>query len=552
MVDVVVKGGKRFKKNPSGKLKQLCIVNDCEAQIQWGKTGHYCRKHYMELDESEDERRKIVGEVKRENLVKKIANKKKIRKTSKKRVRHDGEIIIQNGKRYKKFPDGKLKQLCLVENCNKQIQWGSGGHYCREHFLQLGKTKEERQKSINQNKIEVKQKIKDDRYTHVKTIKQIKQTINNREIYFYKGKKYRCNDKNKFIRICMYDGCATDAQINNGTYCKLHKNGLSPDAVERLEEKKIIIDRFKEIGKSVMRVGINTEKWIYEIMHIFTSINSIKLIGYTGNKLDVIYKVNGEDKFRGIQIKTLVKTKNNDTFSLKLHSHKYDDNTLIVGINKEKNKFALFFVKEISSSCPTFSFNKKEPKYKNFMFKSMSKFLLILESKLCQSCIYNVNDISIDMLKEINSINRLNKKCKFNKLELKKLDDPISAIDCVINNYNIQCKTTNVNERGMNIYKFNIQKNAGKNNGKRKFQPYSDKDDIDFFVFEIAKYPNYFYIIPIQEMIKNGLIKIDTQSGKRNFCLPSPTSEKPHWSKPYLNNFDQLKVNEFWEKIQKT
>ena len=52
-------------------------------------------------------------------------------------------------------------------------------------------------------------------------------------------------------------------------------------------------------------------------------------------------------------------------------------------------------------------------------------------------------------------------------------------------------------------------------------------------------------------MINQGLIKTDNKDGKKRFFLRNPTSDKPHWSKPYLNNFDQLKKNEFWDKILK-
>lgn len=153
-------------------------------------------------------------------------------------------------------------------------------------------------------------------------------------------------------------------------------------------------------------------------------------------------------------------------------------------------------------------------------------------------------------LKEIKSLKRLKIKCKELNLNFKRLNSNNLPIDCFINNYNIQCKSSST-KRTENSYVFLFQKNAGKINGNRKFQPYSDKDNIDFFILEILDYPNNFYIIPIKELIRKNIIKTDINPGRLKCNFPIPLSQKDHWSKKYLNNFDQLKVNPLYDLLNK-
>jgi hypothetical protein len=84
-----------------------------------------------------------------------------------------------------------------------------------------------------------------------------------------------------------------------------------------------------------------------------------------------------------------------------------------------------------------------------------------------------------------------------------------------------------------------IQKNGGRVNGKQTFRPYPNQDNIDFFILEIISFSGNFYIIPIKVMIEQGLIKTNSQNGKREFNLPIPIiNNKNCWIQKYLNNFE--------------
>lgn len=462
-------------------------------------------------------------------------------------------VIVKEGKKYRRDKNGKLRQLCVVEGCIKRIQSAEYGHFCRRHFTRLADTDEERKRMIEKKKKEVQKELVEKRNDHIDDIKKVIEIINGKEIYIYNGIKYRLRDNKHVVRLCMFNDCTQDAkfdQNNESKFCKLHKNGTSPDDPERKKEIELRHIKFKENGKLTNSNGEEIEKWVFNLMKIFNGINSMEIIGYVGHKLDIIYKVDGEDKFRGIQVKTLVKSYSNDRYDLDYHKSEYNSDTLIVGINKDKNRFVLFFVKDITFNKITFSFNTGKCKYKEFMYTSIGKFLVDLEEKLKHSCFYYKDDVNKDIKKEIESMERISKKCQDNGISFKRVNVKDSVVDCVINGFNIQCKTSGKKKNNIS-YNFGIRKNAGKINGKRTFQSYSDKDGIDFFIFEILDYPGNFYIIHIKEMIKHNRIKTSSHKGRTSMLLPRPDSEKPHWSKPYLNNFDQLKKNEFWDKILK-
>lgn len=276
-------------------------------------------------------------------------------------------------------------------------------------------------------------------------------------------------------------------------------------------------------------------------MNIFDNVNSIERIGQISNKLDIIYKMNNEDKFRGLQVKTLTKYKDSNRFALNIRD--YEDDTLIVGINKEKNKFVIFFHKQIKKGVRSFTFNNSETKYKKFSYTNTFQFLEQLQKLLSRSTVYDPKKgISRNNLMEQESSKRLKNKCDQLNYHFKWNETNSMSIDCFINYYNIQCKTSNsIRKYKEKLYCFNVLRTGGRLNGKITFRPYSEFDNIDFFIFEIIDFKDNFYVIPMNEMINHGIIQTKDQQGKKQLYLPPPSYQKPHWTKKYLNNFIQLK-----------
>ena len=448
------------------------------------------------------------------------------------------KIHIKNGIKYKKYgSNGEMKKLCSVDNCIKEMQVEK---YCLKHFSELcnDKNTNDKLKLDKLNKITAK-------YNDIKVTQ-----INNVMVYIINNNKYKINEVGKLRMVCKFDGCDKYARkTNNSFYCCTHKNGTDPNSTERICEKENNMNNKKIKLKQCTKIGNNTEMWLCDLMNIFGNVNSIERIGYTGNILDIIYKNNNENNYRGIQVKTLIEDLRYDNkYSINLRKKKYKKNTLIVGINKTRNKFTLFFAGQIKSGCPTFSFNNYHAIYKKFMFTSLLKFMCTLEKLLFKSSLYDINDVSKETKQESESLERLKQKCINLNIAFNRHTNNHSAIDCFINNYNIQCKTSKVHDSA-NYYKFNIQKNCGKVNGKRNFQPYSDKDNIDFFIFEIIDFPNYFYVIPIKELINKGIISSNNNIGKVFITLAMHVSDINHWSRKYINNFEPLMKNEFHDLI---
>src|SRR6185437_3957619 len=88
--------------------------------------------------------------------------------------------------------------------------------------------------------------------------------------------------------------------------------------------------------------------------------------------------------------------------------------------------------------------------------------------------------------------------------------------------FTIQMKSSD-NKSGLS-YMFTTSKFDRRNTNKRLMRPYDHTDNVDFFVFEaVAPHlQNNFYIIPMQQLIDNRIIRTITQNGSMGLTLPSP------------------------------
>lgn len=440
--EIIIKNGKKYKKSNNGRIKEVCIADGCRNLMSYGKYGNHCRMHYYlnnktEIDEERNHR-------KEENK-----NKQQLKYTP--QVINGITIYIKDGIKFRKRGKiGRYDKICEYDNCTKFIQVDK---YCKYHLLET--TDDHTQ--INENINFYEKKIIDNGGTC--------RVIDNIKIYFLNNKKYRANHIGKLKIVCKYENCTKFARSDKKSdYCCTH---INYDGNRFIGEKNGRTNN----GKTNTEIGTYAEEWVSSMLKLFNNVRSIKQIGNDSNKLDIIYKINNDDEYKGIQIKTMSRNNTDSTYSFKI-SKKYHPDTLIVGVNLKNSKFVLFFAKDINSSGPTFSFNNPYAIYRKFMYVSITDFLINLEKMIPYTAFYDENAIPKDMIKERDSMNRL--ETKSIQLDLSFVKNNVkNVIDCTINNFNIQCKTTT--RKNSLHYCCTVQKTGKKLMGKEDSNPILNK-----------------------------------------------------------------------------
>jgi hypothetical protein len=116
-----------------------------------------------------------------------------------------------------------------------------------------------------------------------------------------------------------------------------------------------------------------------------------------------------------------------------------------------------------------------------------------------------------------------------------------SMIDCFINGYGIQCKTSSVT-RNL-LYHFTLRTHGERKNGKRTRIAYPFDNPIDFFIFEITAQPNQFYIVPKDVLKEKGFFRSKDDKGNMGLYIPPLDYEgksKYRWLLEYVNRTDLL------------
>lgn len=373
--------------------------------------------------------------------------------------------------------------------------------------------------------------------------------ITSNEIIIENGKRYRMFCGKKTL-LCNYQDKKTLKYCENvrrkKSYCKRHKDGkIKPKSTIIKNEDGSTTFSNQELRnkyKFNTTTGDDSEIFILDIIKNFKEIKSCLRIGQTGDKCDIKYQFNDENFERGLQVKTLSQTKE-DKYRWAALCGSYPENTLLVFVNKERNKFALIYSQYCSKSINfTFVPNSKT-KYKNNIFTDIDEFkkqlLIYMKNSIEYKC-----SLSITQLKEKNSLIRLEEKCKENNLDFNLSNSYTTIYDCIINNLKIQCKFTS--KKYYNQYSCFVCKKSPLINGKSNGIPYSNKDDINFIIIEIGDYEGQFYIIPVKEFIDRKVFSSAKEKGITNVLVPPPNynnnKSKYFWMLQYLNRYDLLKT----------
>lgn len=328
------------------------------------------------------------------------------------------------------------------------------------------------------------------------------------------------------------------------TRCKGHGCKMCADDKMRIHQKE---DKDKHIAKLVdsinsVEIGDRTEEYIVELLLSMQCYLKVEKLGETSEKCDIrITLQNGSEK--SIQVKTLTNNSGRDQWYFK-NSKTYDNNMLIVMVNKDRNRFACEYAGNITVKNLSLSFSAENSKYKNIMFTNIEEFKMRLYQNIPFSCDYKL-DISKDISKEYAMLERLKSFCFRKGITYTRNTTNSNTIDVFINGVPIQAKYCSFPKDTNRItYSVSFHKSAGILNGKNISRPYSINDPFEYVIvevggirdgteFDLTRYHNKFCSIPKLELINRKILSSDNCPGKSAFSVCPPDYVGDHWSKKY-------------------
>lgn len=350
----------------------------------------------------------------------------------------------------------------------------------------------------------------------------------------------------KVYWVCE-NGHSYEASLNNrtktmsGTDCSICKYDS-----KRIYDKKIIDDLRENYNPSekylnTIKTGDDSENYITKLLINTNKFKNVNNIGNEGGKSDIII-TNTNETINHIQVKTLTSLKKDDSYYITINCT-YPENMLIVMLNKERTRFAVDFARNITGKRPNLSFGSKKSKYKDIMFKDVNIFLSKLVKLIPLSCNFNIVNDCIKLEKE--SLFRFEQFCIDKNLEFKRNKTNGDTVDFFLNGFRGQAKFVSKNDIIRATYQVKSQKSCGSLNGKFISRNYEEKD-FDFIVIEIGgtitypdKYKNNFCIIPINDLLKQKILKTNSCKGKKIFYICPPDYDKKHWSKIFWNKIPE-------------
>ena len=351
----------------------------------------------------------------------------------------------------------------------------------------------------------------------------------------------------KTARYCLIDGRPTLCEPcarKEGFETKLQKHRSTTASVtkEELEEHKRVRETKKE-AKCATQIGDDSEIWVESLLAKNFTDFKVERIGHLSNaKFDII-AIDPAGVKRGIQVKTLTKVKTRpDAFYFTNDS--YPSHTLIVAVNRDRDRFVAMFSDEIKAKNAEFHFLRGRSKYEVFMFRSEKELISRIREMLPKTVDSSEVILRSDNCQmEFEMIERLRENCLLRSFEFERSKSNV-GFDVTVNGFYIECKCTSYMSHSTFMAQMN--KRNGKLKGKVIQRPYSVEDNIDFFIFQIVpegnpgKYNKDFLIIPVKDLIEHGTVSTQTQNGKRSVCIPPP-DHKPHNGKSHT-------LSKFWNR----
>ena len=341
-----------------------------------------------------------------------------------------------------------------------------------------------------------------------------------------------------------------DVSVNNKTNLSIRGKGSGckkcfHDTHRIHDEDEINAHRENFVSDiSTIQTGDLSEIYFCKLLESMDYKNVINL-GNIGATSD-IHIITHEDKNYFIQVKTLTHTRGDDYY-LTHDIGKYPDNMLIVMVNKERTRYAIEFAGNIKAKRMALPFNSKKSKYLNIMYTDLKIFKHKLKTLIPLSRT-ELEFSSNTIKKEYEMLNRLESFCNDNNMIYKRNLTNSQPWDGTINGHKLQAKYVSIPYETQLTYAISSKKCAGIFNGKATYRHY-DVGDFEYAIVEIGgikgdetKYHNNFCIIPAKVLIEQKVLKSKTCKGKKCFSICPPDYLRSHWSKPYWNIPEELKL----------
>lgn len=230
---------------------------------------------------------------------------------------------------------------------------------------------------------------------------------------------------------------------------------------------------------------------------------------------------------------------------------RYDDNTLIIGVDNDRVNMCLFLYSDIKNETAAIilDYEKHGLKFSKNLYTIDNRneylnlnFMEDLISHCRESPVYLENIPSTCKL-EKDLHDHLEKEVNKLELNFKIHLSNDSAIDCFIGDKKIQCKSSTTKTID-NMYQFNLRHRY---NGI--VIPYDEHVDVDFFIFGGVTNDIWMvYIVPKIILIKFGYLSVEETQGKLVIWFPTDKYQKNHWLNQFLNRYDllsQIKIEKF-------
>jgi hypothetical protein len=172
--------------------------------------------------------------------------------------------------------------------------------------------------------------------------------------------------------------------------------------------------------------------YIFNIIKSF-NIYEVKKLNYSGCSYDIIYKIKKHDIYRGIQVKILKERMDRvDTWNIELVD-KNKNKTLLVLLNKDKNRFGLIFREDCPQKALGLSFSTNYTKYEENKFINLKKFIQYLFNYIPFS---NGYDEKENIIKNKEMSNQQKENAKRNRSNVKTGDETEMYIFNILKNFN--------------------------------------------------------------------------------------------------------------------
>ena len=347
------------------------------------------------------------------------------------------------------------------------------------------------------------------------------------------------NYKNNNCKIKYNASCGHENNVSYKNFTTLNQGINCPKCVNKNTGLKL-----KEL-----RTGENKNNLLQE----FNCINYFKeLIGdhfttiksFDGCKADIAIKSfeEIEDLWLGIQVKTTIKKTEREQYYFRLNNSKYE-NCLLLCFCEDDKKMWLIPYEEVTDLktigiAKKSKYNKYEVNNENLIEKINKYYTLINKFE------FKIIDTPTSKAQQQEQEYRNIRESKINFIEFKNNSMEGLVYDFMIGSKKVQEKVGSIIHSNENSYSFNLSKNIGRINGKCTHGPYEEGDN-DLYWLNCKN--GKFYVIPEEELIKNGHIGKDCKKEK---LYVSPTNSNTEWCDEYLFDYNNIDKERLTKIIQ--